>query len=131
MSDDEAPPTCEDCDGPVPVWFAPNSLWNLVKGGPHATDDPGGFLCLNCFVIRAEAAGICPTAWVLDEEHLKPKSTTELVSAYVRGKRLIRADDVARSYGDRPRKEIYNALTYLKRTGVIRRVGYGLYEPTP
>jgi hypothetical protein len=130
MSETEQP-RCEDCEGPVPVWFAPNPLWNLVKGGPEATDDPGGFLCLNCFVIRAEAAGIRPTAWVLDQEHLKRESTTELVSSYIRGRRLFCADDVARAYGDRPRKEIYNALTYLKRTGAVRRVGYGRYEAAP
>lgn len=28
-------PLCEDCNGTVHVWFAPNKLWNLVKGGPE------------------------------------------------------------------------------------------------
>lgn len=54
---------CEDCDRPNPVWFAPNELWNLVMGGPEAKGDPGGMLCPNCFMERAEKAGIVPTAW--------------------------------------------------------------------
>lgn len=71
-------PTCEDCNGTVHVWFAPNKLWNLVKGGPEATDDPGGQLCPNCFILRAEAAGIVPTAWILDQEVLSdPSPPTE------------------------------------------------------
>jgi hypothetical protein len=56
---------CEDCGAATPSWNAPNELWNLVKGGPDAKDDPGGHLCLNCFVRRAEAAGIRPAAWHL------------------------------------------------------------------
>ncbi|MFA5897914.1 MAG: hypothetical protein WC829_02255 [Hyphomicrobium sp.] len=65
---DEVAATCEDCHGPTLTWFAPNKLWNIVKGGPSATDDPGGMLCPNCFIKRAEAAGVVPTAWVLDLE---------------------------------------------------------------
>lgn len=59
---------CEDCGRPSLVWFAPNKLWNLVKGGPGATDDPGGHLCPYCFIIRAERSGVRPTAWVVSEE---------------------------------------------------------------
>lgn len=59
---------CEDCGGPNPVWYAPNNLWNLVVGGPDAKDDPGGFICPVCFLTRAEAAGIEPTAWKLAPE---------------------------------------------------------------
>jgi len=54
-----------DCGGPNPVWFAPNALWNLVIGGPEAQGDPGGFYCPVCFIGRAEAAGVRPTAWML------------------------------------------------------------------
>lgn len=61
---------CEDCGQSALNWFAPNTLWNLVKGGPDATDDPGGLLCPNCFIRRAETAGIVPTAWVVDREDL-------------------------------------------------------------
>jgi hypothetical protein len=63
-------PACEDCEGNVLVWFAPNALWNRVKGGVEATDDPGGVLCPNCFIKRAEAMGVVPTAWVIDTEKL-------------------------------------------------------------
>jgi len=63
-------PTCQDCNGHNPVWFAPNELWNRVMGGENATDDPGGIVCVQCFIRRAEAAGIIPTAWVLSPEVL-------------------------------------------------------------
>lgn len=59
---------CMDCGGHNPVWFAPNELWNRVIGGPDATHDPGGFYCPVCFIDRAEAAGMVPTAWVLTPE---------------------------------------------------------------
>lgn len=59
---------CDDCSREVEVWFAPNPLWNLVIGGPAATDDPGGMLCPSCFIQRAEKAGIKPTAWVVQPE---------------------------------------------------------------
>lgn len=61
---------CEICGGPAFVWFAPNDLWNLVKGGPDAKDDPGGMLCPNCFIRASEKKGIVPTAWVLSQEDL-------------------------------------------------------------
>lgn len=59
---------CQDCERENPVWFAPSPLWNLVMGGPDAKDDPGGIICPNCFIKRAEAAGQTPTAWVLQPE---------------------------------------------------------------
>lgn len=66
---------CDDCGRPNPVWFAPNEVWNLAIGGPDARDDPGGFVCPNCFIIRAEQAGIVPTAWKLEPEgHRAPLS---------------------------------------------------------
>lgn len=37
-------------------------------GGPDARGDPGGMLCPRCFTLRAEAAGIVPTAWVVQPE---------------------------------------------------------------
>lgn len=48
---------CEDCGLRYPPWSAPNEVWNLVMGGPDATDDPGGLLCPTCFAVRAERAG--------------------------------------------------------------------------
>lgn len=60
--------TCQDCGTANPVWFAPNVLWNLVMGGPEAADDPGGIVCPNCFIARAEQAGVTPTAWIVMPE---------------------------------------------------------------
>lgn len=57
--------TCEDCGGPTFSWTAPDELWNAVQGGPIAADDPGGMLCPNCFIRKAEASGIAPPAWTL------------------------------------------------------------------
>lgn len=60
--------SCQDCGRKNPVWFAASPLWNLVMGGPEAKGDPGGFICPNCFIDRAEAVGQRPTAWVLQPE---------------------------------------------------------------
>lgn len=62
------PHLCDDCSQPNPVWFAPSPIWNLVMGGPDASDDPGGIVCPNCFIQRAEQGGLVPTAWVLTPE---------------------------------------------------------------
>lgn len=56
---------CQDCGGDAFSWFAPHELWNLVMGGPNAKDDPGGILCPNCFIARATAVGMNPSAWAL------------------------------------------------------------------
>lgn len=61
---------CQDCQRENPVWFAPSPLWNLVMGGEDARGDPGGTVCPNCFIERAEAAGQIPTAWELRPEEL-------------------------------------------------------------
>ncbi|ALJ12580.1 hypothetical protein [Sphingopyxis macrogoltabida] len=60
--------TCDECARINPVWFAPNDIWNRAVGGAGAKDDPGGILCPNCFIARAEAAGIVPPAWRLAPE---------------------------------------------------------------
>lgn len=59
---------CQDCEIENPVWFAASPLWNAVMGGPEANGDPGGIVCPNCFIVRAEAAGQKPTAWELRPE---------------------------------------------------------------
>lgn len=61
---------CDACHRDNPVWFAPSPLWNLVIGGPEATDDPGGVLCPICFIEKEEAAGIMPAtgAWLVTKE---------------------------------------------------------------
>lgn len=56
---------CQDCGSDNIVWFTDSPLWNRALGGPEATDDPGGLLCIPCFVVRAAAAGIMPTGWYL------------------------------------------------------------------
>jgi hypothetical protein len=68
---------CDACGRDAEVWYAPSPLWNLVMGGPEATDDPGGMLCPGCFIDRAESAGIKPTAWVLQPEDLAAAQRAE------------------------------------------------------
>jgi hypothetical protein len=121
--------TCEDCDGEPLVWFAPNSLWNRVKGGPDARDDPGGILCPNCFIRRAEAMGIKPTAWVLAMEDLsaKPTDADTVLSQFVPGSTMGPKD-----FSGIGQKRTFNALTYLARKGAIEHIGYGKYHrPVP
>lgn len=56
---------CHDCGtADNIIWFTDSALWNRVMGGPDAADDPGGILCIPCFVVRADAAG-CASAWEL------------------------------------------------------------------
>jgi len=58
---------CMDCGGDNIVWFAPNVIWNEVVGGPGTMDDPGGLLCIPCFVVRANKV-LAPSAWRLEPE---------------------------------------------------------------
>jgi hypothetical protein len=51
--------TCDDCNGPNVVWFAPSHLWNKVA---RRAEDP--MLCPRCFILRAQAMGIRET-WVV------------------------------------------------------------------
>lgn len=119
---------CEDCGAEPLVWFAPNSLWNRVKGGPEAKDDPGGMLCPNCFIKRAEALGIKPTAWIISMEDLATKNTDAdvVLSQFTPGSTMGPKDFVGL-----PRKSVFNALTYLSRRGKIERLGYGQYHRAP
>ena len=55
---------CEDCGRDYAVWFAPNDLWNRVRGH-HG----GGMICPTCFTMEAERKGIVPTAWKIDIEN--------------------------------------------------------------
>lgn len=57
---------CDDC-GTVDniVWYAPHPLWNFVMGGYEQRDDPGGILCIPCFVTRADARGVSAKSWML------------------------------------------------------------------
>lgn len=62
-SGDDGP--CRTCGDHYPTWRAPNDLWNLVMGGPEATDDPGGMLCPNCFLRLADERAPTRGAWVV------------------------------------------------------------------
>jgi len=53
--------TCERCQGPNVVWFAPAFLWNAVQ-------PPYGVLCPVCFIGLAEAAGFNKHAWRIAPE---------------------------------------------------------------
>lgn len=62
---------CKDCGNEDNIrWFTESVFWNQVIGGPGAMGDPGGILCVPCFVKRADAAGYAPRAWrLLPEWH--------------------------------------------------------------
>lgn len=70
---------CQDCRTPDNIgWFAPNVVWNHVMGGPEAMGDPGGIICIPCFVKRTDAAGLAPTGWQLVPEwRWTEKATTK------------------------------------------------------
>ena len=70
---------CQDCGTPDNiVWFTDNTVWNRVMGGPGTTDDPGGIVCVTCFVKRADAAGLDPTGWQLTPEWAVPFAAARL-----------------------------------------------------
>lgn len=77
---------CQDCGSDNVIWFTDSALWNLVMGGPTSTDDPGGIVCIPCFVTRASAAGVGPI-W-----KLVPQGTSDPVP-------LEEIDRNARAYG--------------------------------
>lgn len=49
-------------------WFTDSTFWNTVIGGPRATDDPGGILCIPCFVKHTDYANLHPNVWRLTPE---------------------------------------------------------------
>ena len=60
---------CGDCGtSDNIVWFTDNVLWNAVMGGPGTMDDPGGIVCIPCFIKRTDTAGLDPTGWRLTAE---------------------------------------------------------------
>lgn len=60
---------CWDCGTPDNIrWWTDSALWNRVMGGPDARDDPGGIVCVSCFVARVAAAGLAVPAWRLMPE---------------------------------------------------------------
>jgi len=71
---------CSDC-GTLDnvVWFTDNVLWNHVMAFPEVSfDDPGGILCIPCFVIRVDAAGLFPTGWrLLPDFHWETREERE------------------------------------------------------
>lgn len=49
---------CQECGDINLTWYADDEVWNLVMGGPEATDDPGGVLCIPCFSQRSHLLGL-------------------------------------------------------------------------
>lgn len=62
---------CRDCGTEDNIrWFTDSVLWNQVLGGPGTVGDPGGILCIPCFVSRTDEAGYWPRVWrLLPEWH--------------------------------------------------------------
>jgi len=60
---------CQDC-GTLNniVWFTENVLWNEVMGDPGTMGDPGGIVCISCFIRRVDRTGLAPTGWRLIPE---------------------------------------------------------------
>ncbi len=59
---------CGDCGTPDNVvWHAENVLWNAVMSFPNPPShgDPGGIVCIPCFVKRVQVAGLNPVGWTL------------------------------------------------------------------
>lgn len=52
---------CDDCGNEPIIWFTDSTFWNAVIRRIPDTTDP--FLCITCFVRRAEALGFAPTGW--------------------------------------------------------------------
>jgi hypothetical protein len=48
---------CQECGRGYWSWFTDDLFWNLVMtpAGEAVRDDPGGLLCAECFMARAEA----------------------------------------------------------------------------
>lgn len=56
---------CSDCGTKDNIiWSADNALWNAVIR-PHGEIEADPFLCIPCFVVRVDAAGLAPTGWRL------------------------------------------------------------------
>lgn len=82
---------CEDCDRDYPTWVAPSPLWNEVVRVPaDAAVVTEPFLCPTCFALRAERAGIRPTAWVLRPERPEDMPTPAEVATLLRENESLR-----------------------------------------
>jgi hypothetical protein len=77
--------------------------------------------------LMRQLAAALSTLQVQTSEAVEP-TALEVVRAMLRPDTLIRAVDIQL---DGPRKDVFNALTYLARTGELTRVGYGLYQTPP
>lgn len=87
--------TCDECGGANPIWFAPNSLWNRVKGGPDATDDPAGVLCPLCFMAGGDKE-LGEQVWLVDQASTRSSRTSVVADD------LLRALKAARTYIGNP-----------------------------
>lgn len=87
---------CMDCGTQdTIVWHTQNVFWNQVLSFPGevAHGDPGGLLCIPCFVVRADRAGLDPAGYELspswrwerhrfDEDSVINPATGDLWPAY-------------------------------------------------
>lgn len=110
--------TCMRCGERNPCWFAPNEVWNYVVGGPKAADDPGGFLCPNCFILLAEAVGL-RGVWELRPERVAgPRKFTRTTEQNPDRREVARACvELIRASG-RPMK-VVELLAALEQSGVV------------
>jgi hypothetical protein len=71
---------CGDC-GTVDnvVWFTESVFWNRVMRRPDvAAEAAGGIVCIPCFVVRTDAAGLYPTGWrLLPDFHWETRDERE------------------------------------------------------
>lgn len=84
---------CRDCDTTKNIiWFTDNVLWNEVMAFPEVgSNDPGGIVCIPCFVRRVDRAGLCPTGWrLLPDWHWETRE--EQAARQIRS--ALRADNV-------------------------------------
>lgn len=100
---DGADGPCQMCDQRYPAWRAPDDLWNLVMGGPEATDDPGGMLCPTCFLRLADVRAPQRGAWVVGTPARPESAVREERDAQWRAGRDALADRwAALCHGDPP-----------------------------
>lgn len=62
-------------------------------------------------------------------DHYRPKTAIEVVRSMIEPDTIMTASECHPEGFER--KEVYNALTYLTRTGELAHIGYGHYQSPP
>lgn len=65
---------CQDCGGDNIIWFTDNAFWNRVMGGLESRGDPGGIVCIPCFVKRVDTAGFAAHWRLVPDWHWETKT---------------------------------------------------------